>query len=154
LSEEEEKAAFEGLIDLILERRAQEQAMHVYHYAPYEPSAMKRLMGKYATRADELDNLLRAKVFVDLYSAVRRGIRAGVDSYSIKRLEPLYGLARQVDLRVASRQLSAVECALAKHDSAALTTELRETVASYNRDDCISALELRDWLERLRGEAE
>jgi predicted RecB family nuclease len=49
--------------------------------------------------------ILRGKVFVDLYSVVRRGLQAGVESYSIKKLEPLYGLVREVDLqRVASAQ--------------------------------------------------
>ena len=90
--------------------------MHVYHYAPYEPTAMKRLMGRYATRADELDELLRAEVFVDLYAIVRKALRAGVDSYSIKKLEPFYGLVREVDLRQASRHLRAVEYAIAKKD--------------------------------------
>ena len=154
LSPTEEKRAFERLIDLIVERRGRDPAMHVYHYAPYEPTAMKRLMGRYGTRADELDQLLRAKVFVDLYSVVRKGLRAGVDSYSIKKLEPFYGLAREVDLRQASRHLRAVEYAIARRDSASLTATIREAVRSYNRDDCASALGLRDWLERLRLEAE
>ena len=154
LSPTEEKRAFERLIDLIVERRRRDPAMHVYHYAPYEPTAMKRLMGRYGTRADELDQLLRAKVFVDLYSVVRKGLRAGVDSYSIKKLEPFYGLAREVDLRQASRHLRAVEYAIARRDAASLTAEIREAVRSYNRDDCFSALGLRDWLERLRLEAE
>ena len=154
LSPSEEKKAFERLIDLIIERRAQDPAMHVYHYAPYEPTAMKRLMGRYATRADELDELLRGRVFVDLYSVVRKGLRAGIDSYSIKKLEPFYGLAREVELRQASRNLRAVEYAIAKNASATLSTEVLEAVKSYNRDDCISALELRGWLEKLRLEAE
>jgi len=29
--------------------------VHIYHYAPYEPAALKRLMGRYATRENELD---------------------------------------------------------------------------------------------------
>jgi predicted RecB family nuclease len=154
LSAADEKTAFEGLIDLIVERRVRDPTMHVYHYAPYEPTAMKRLMGKYATRADELDGLLRAEVFIDLYSVVRRGLRAGIESYSIKRLEPLYGLAREINLQVASRRLRAVECAIAKKDADALTPELLDTVRSYNRDDCLSALELRAWLEAVRSQAE
>jgi uncharacterized protein len=154
LSPAEEKRAFERLIDLIIEHRAEDPAMHVYHYAPYEPTAMKRLMGRYATRADELDQLLRDRVFVDLYSVVRKGLRAGIDSYSIKKLEPFYGLAREVELRQASRNLRAVEYAIAKNASATLSTEILEAVKSYNRDDCISALELRGWLEKLRLEAE
>ena len=33
--------------------------LHIYHYAPYEPTALKRLMGRYGTREDEVDDLLR-----------------------------------------------------------------------------------------------
>ncbi len=154
LSAGQEKAAFERLIDLILESRTRDPQMHVYHYAPYEPTAMKRLMGRYGTRADELDRLLREEVFVDLYGVVRRGLQAGVESYSIKKLEPLYGLARQVDLQRASRQLRVLESAIARQDPDALTVELKEAVRSYNRDDCVSALELRQWLESLRVQAE
>ena len=40
--------------------------MHVYHYAAYEITALKRLMGRYGTREDEIDDLLRRDVFVDL----------------------------------------------------------------------------------------
>jgi uncharacterized protein len=154
MSPVEEKRAFEQLIDLIVERRRRDPGMHVFHYAPYEPTSMKRLMGRYGTRADELDELLRAGVFVDLYGVVRKALRAGVESYSIKKLEPFYGLAREVDLRKVSRHLRAVEYAIAKKESECLTAQIREAVRSYNRDDCLSALELRDWLERLRLEAE
>ena len=83
------RCAFEQLIDMIIDRRLRDPGMHVYHYAPYEVTAMKRLMGRYGTRADELDQLLRAEVFVDLYGVVRKGLRAGIDSYSIKKLEHL-----------------------------------------------------------------
>ena len=46
-------------------------------------------MGRYATRENELDQMLRAGIFVDLYAVVRHSIRASVESYSIKQLEPL-----------------------------------------------------------------
>ena len=52
-------------------------------------------MGRYATRENEIDHMLRARLFVDLYGVVRHGIRASVESYSIKRLEPLYGFERE-----------------------------------------------------------
>lgn len=150
----EEKAAFEQLIDTIMERRRSDPTMHVYHYAPYEPTAMKRLMGRYATRAEELDELLRCGVFVDLFSVVRKALRAGIDSYSIKQLEHFYGLVRDVDLRKVSRLLRAVEYAIAKKDAGSLSKEVRDAVESYNRDDCVSAMDLRTWLERLRTEEE
>ena len=154
LSPAEEKTAFESLIDAIVDRRRRDGGMHVYHYAHYETTALKRLMGKYGTRAEELDELLRGGVFVDLLRVVRKGLRAGVESYSIKSLEGLYGFTRAQDLRKASRHLHAVEYAIASRSTSSLTPEIRDSVRAYNRDDCVSALELRRWLERLRVEAE
>jgi predicted RecB family nuclease len=153
-SPDEEKIAFEKLIDVMIERRLGDPGMHVYHYAPYEVTAMKRLMGRYGTRADELDQLLRAEVFVDLYGVVRKGLRAGVNSYSIKQLEVFYGLAREINLQQVSRHLRAVEYAIARGDAASVTPDIREAVLSYNRDDCFSALKLREWLETLRAQEE
>lgn len=89
LSRSEEKQAFETFIAKVMERWRRNPEMHIYHYAPYEPTAIKRLVGRHGTCVDEVDQLLRAGVFVDLYRAVRQGIRASVESYSIKRLEPL-----------------------------------------------------------------
>ena len=86
--------------------------MHVYHYSPYEPSAFKRLMGRYATREDALDRLLRGGRFVDLYGVVRQGLRAGIERYSIKNLELLYGFERAVPLPEANRGASVMEQAL------------------------------------------
>ena len=90
-SRAEERAAFERFIDFVIDRLTLHPDLHIYHFAPYEPAALKRLMGRYATREDELDQLLRSKRFVDLFAVVRQGLRASVESYSIKRLEPLYG---------------------------------------------------------------
>jgi hypothetical protein len=35
-------------------------------YAPYEPTAINRLAGRHGTSVDEVDELLRAGIFVDL----------------------------------------------------------------------------------------
>jgi predicted RecB family nuclease len=90
LSRPEEKGGFERFIDFVTTRLGTYPDLHIYHFAPYEPAALKRLMGRYATREDELDRMLRAGLFIDLYAVVRHGIRASVESYSIKKLEPLY----------------------------------------------------------------
>ena len=37
-------------------------------------------MSRYATREEEVDRLLRARVFVDLHRVVRQGLRASVES--------------------------------------------------------------------------
>jgi len=85
----EEKIMFERFIDLLTQRLVRYPDMHVYHYAPYEIGALRRLMGRHGTREEELDNLLRRQVFVDLYQVVRQSMRISEESYSIKKLEPL-----------------------------------------------------------------
>ncbi len=86
----EERAAFEGFMDWLVERRTRYPDLHVYHYAAYEQTAVKKLMGKYATREDLVDDLLRADVFVDLYKVVKQGFVIGTPSYSLKEVEHLY----------------------------------------------------------------
>src|SRR5436190_1931796 len=49
-----EKLALESLVDFVRARLEQDPNLHVYHYASYEPSALKRLMGEYGTREDEI----------------------------------------------------------------------------------------------------
>jgi uncharacterized protein len=147
-----EKHAFETLIDFFIERLEQNPELHIYHYAPYEPTAIGRLMGRYATREEEVDRLMRGKVFVDLFRAVRQGLRASVESYSIKKLEPLYGLQREVDLRDAGSSIVAFESWLELGGERANDREILDRIAGYNRDDCVSNLMLRDWLEGRRPE--
>jgi uncharacterized protein len=145
-----EKDIFETILDRINALWEANPGMHVYHYAPYEPTAFKRLMGRHATRARELDRMLRAELFVDLYSLVREGLRASVESYSIKKLEEFYGFTRRADLRDAGAARRAVEFTLQTGDRTVLTPEVKDLVALYNEEDCVSALRLRDWLETLR----
>jgi len=147
-SRADEKRAFEGLIDLVMDRLARDPELHVYHYAHYEPTALKRLMGLHATREDEVDQLLRAGVLVDLYQVVRQGLRTGQESYSIKALEPFYMEARQGEIADAGSSIVAYERWLELSDPAIL-----DAIAEYNRDDCVSTWRLRDWLEGLRAQA-
>jgi predicted RecB family nuclease len=151
-SRTEEKAAFERFVDFVIARLEKYPDLHVYHFAPYEPAALKRLMGRYATRENELDRMLRAGLFVDLYAVVRHGIRASVESYSIKKLEPLYEFVRAVPLTNANSTLVRIQACLELDDLEDIKDEDRTIVQGYNRDDCISTWQLRDWLEVLRAE--
>jgi hypothetical protein len=101
---------------------------------------------------NEIDRMLRAGLFVDLYAVVRHAIRAGVESYSIKRLEPLYAFERSVGLPDASAVLAKVQASLELGDFKAIGEDERAAVAGYNRDDCLSAWRLRDWLEQIRSD--
>ncbi|HEY3382636.1 MAG TPA: TM0106 family RecB-like putative nuclease [Vicinamibacterales bacterium] len=149
---EKEKLAFEAVMDQITAAKAAHPGMHVYHYAPYEPSAFKRLMGRHVTREREVDALLRSETFVDLYSVVRRGLRAGVERYSIKSLEQFYEFTRDVDLRQARVNLQAMELAVELGKVDDVRPDVLAAVEGYNRDDCVSTLRLRDWLESLRAD--
>ncbi|MBW3577090.1 MAG: TM0106 family RecB-like putative nuclease [Actinobacteria bacterium] len=144
----EEKAAFEAVIDLIVARLERWPDLHVYHYAPYEETAFKRLMGRHGTREDEVDRLLRGGVLVDLYRVVRQGVRVSAESYSIKQLEPLYMQARDADVKDAASSIVAYERWLEEGDPALL-----QGIEDYNREDCISTWKLGGWLEERRTQA-
>ncbi|MGH7443659.1 MAG: TM0106 family RecB-like putative nuclease, partial [Longimicrobiales bacterium] len=151
LDRDAERRNFERFIDFVMARLERWPDLHIYHYAPYEPSALKRLMGRYATREDEVDRLLRGRVLVDLYRVVKQGLRASVESYSIKKLEPFYGYTRDVDLRTASGALASFEAWLEL--GGARSDTLLDDIQGYNRDDCVSTLQLNAWLEKLRADA-
>jgi predicted RecB family nuclease len=146
-----EQSAFEAFIDSVMERWQRFPELHIYHFAPYEPAALKRLMGRYATRESELGRLLRAERFVDLHRVARQSVRASVESYSLKDLEAFWGFEREVPLREASLHLRALERALELGGPQAVPDQIRSAVEAYNRDDCISTMRLRDWLEELRA---
>ncbi|WP_173050065.1 TM0106 family RecB-like putative nuclease [Nitrospira sp. KM1] len=146
----EEQAAFEALIDAIQHARTVDPHLHIYHFAPYEPTALKRLAGRYAIKQDALDDLLRGECFVDLYAAVRQAVRAGVESYSIKELEQYFGYQRVIALRDAATHRIAIEIALEIGDPDTISEETRQIVEEYNRDDVVSTWRLREWLEGLR----
>jgi predicted RecB family nuclease len=152
LTREQERAAFEEFVDFVMARWVHFPDLHIYHYAPYEPSALKRLMGRFATHEEELDRMLRALLFVDLYHVVRQGIRASVERYSIKELETLFGFVRATPLEDASSALATLQALLETGDPAAVTEEVKAVVIGYNRDDCLSARALRNWLEGIRAE--
>ena len=150
---EQERAAFEQFIDLAIATRRRNPGAHIYHFAPYEPAALKRLMGRYATREVALDELLRGHAFVDLHLVVKRAVIASVERYSIKDLEPFFGYGRAQDLREATASRRIVENAIADGGLDARLASHRRIVEDYNREDCESALRLRNWLEQLRTDA-
>ena len=77
---------------------------------------------------------------------------ASVESYSIKKLEPLYGYTREVDLRDAGSSIVAFETWLEVGGESGGDDETLERIERYNRDDVVSTWLLRDWLEEPRAE--
>jgi uncharacterized protein len=143
----DEKLGFERLMDAIAERRRRFPGMHVYHYAPYERTALQRLMGEYGTRESELDDLLRSEVLVDLYRVTKQALRASVPSYSIKDVEELYGFERTSDVSGGSESVVRFEEWLEIGEDSLL-----DGIREYNREDCLSLYELHRWLLGQRPE--
>jgi len=143
-----ERRAFETFVDLVHARLREHPGMHVYHYAQYEVTALKRLMGRYGTREDELDDLLRRDVFVDLFRVVRNGLRVSRPGYGLKELERFLDFRREAEVTDGGTSIVMFERWMQTRDDALL-----EQIAEYNREDCVATLLLRDWLLARRAEA-
>ena len=144
-----EGTAFRDFIDFVVERRRRYPDLHVYHYAPYEATAMKRMMGLHATREDEVDRLLREHVLVDLYRVVEQSLRISQSSYSIKKVEAFYMEAREESVTDGEDSILMFEQWLEGGDQG-----LRDAIEAYNHADCDSTLMLLDWLLERRAECE
>lgn len=144
-SHEEEKAAFEAFMECVAAHLAQYPGAHIYHYAPYETTALKRLASRYATKEALLDQILREHRFVDLYKVVRQGLQASTEGYSLKDLEKIYWGGRSGDVTNAGDSIVEYERWRETQDQSILDAILR-----YNKDDVRSTARMRDWLESLR----
>ncbi|MFF2371543.1 TM0106 family RecB-like putative nuclease [Agromyces sp. NPDC058110] len=156
----DEKIALERFLDLVAARRAAHPNLHIYHYANYEKAHLLSIAARHGVREAEVDQLLSDGVFVDLYPIVKRAVRVGTRSYSIKKLEPLYmgDELREAEVKsggdsileyVRARALAATgdeidpDTGLSGEAAAQLVLD---DLADYNRYDCVSTLRLRDWL--------
>ncbi|HET6300072.1 TM0106 family RecB-like putative nuclease [Microbacterium sp.] len=146
----EERRALETFLDIVALRRQQFPGMHIYHYAPYEPTHLLAMAARHGVREADVDRLLRDGVFVDLYPIVRRALRVGSRSYSIKKLEPLYmgEEVRTSDVQKGDDSIVRyVEArALREDGDSAAASAIFDDLADYNRYDCVSTRRLRDWL--------
>jgi predicted RecB family nuclease len=136
-----EREIFERFVDWAIERRRRYPGAHVYHYAAYERSALRRLMGEHGTREAEVDDFLRHDVLVDLYRVVKQSLRASVESYSIKAIEELYGFERTAEVKGGDDSTVRFEEWLESGNDSLL----RE-IEAYNEEDCRSTVALHEWL--------
>ena len=145
---QEEKMAFAEFIDFVTTHLSEHPHAHIYHYAHYEPTALKRLMSLHGIREAEVDQLLRAHKFVDLYTVVREAIRISEPRYSIKNLETFYMEKREGDVTSAGASIVYYEKWRQTHDD-----DLLRKIRDYNGDDCKSTYLLREWLDKINTQS-
>jgi len=56
----DERKALTDFLAMVAKRRKRRPNMHIYHYAPYEKTALLRLAGRYGVGEDDVDELLCA----------------------------------------------------------------------------------------------
>lgn len=148
-SRAQERTAFTDFVNYVEARRAQYPGMKVYHYAPYEKSALRNLSLRHVVNEDVIDQWLRDGLLVDLYDTVRHSLMISERSYSIKKLEPLYmgEHLRGGDVKDAGASVVAYAkyCDQLEIDTAE-AGRILESISDYNEYDCLSTLRLRDWL--------
>ncbi len=147
----EEHQKLRELFDFFRQQIEEFPNARIYHYAPYEMTALRRLTVKYSFGEEMLDGWQREKRFVDLYAVVRGGIFASEENYSLKSLEAFYMESRTGSVTTASGSIIAYNNWRLKQDAGDPTAakDLAE-LEHYNQVDCESTEKLRDWLLSLR----
>jgi predicted RecB family nuclease len=137
----EEGEALRRLMAFFENRLREFPNAHVYHYAAYEISALRRLTSTHGIGEALLDQMLKEGRFVDLYGVVSGGIIASEPAYSLKNLEVFYMAERTGAVKTAGGSVVAYETWRETKDS-----KILEEIRDYNKIDCMSTQQLRDWL--------
>ena len=109
-------------------------------------TALLRLAGDYGVGEEEVDDLLRENVLVDLYPLVRNSLRVGTSNYGLKSLEPLYmgEELRTGDVTTPPDSIIMYDkyCELLSQGDAAEAAKVLDGIEDYNRYDCRSTREI------------
>jgi len=164
-SREAEKLAFEKFMDWAMDRLRANPAAHIYHYAAYERTALRKLSTRHSTRESEVGWLESNDKLVDLLDFVTKSIVVGEESYSIKKLERHYGFERRSSVTNAADSMEGYEewlvldwaskdpQATAEDRAAASEAAAKQlqALSDYNEDDVKSTLALYEWLAAMPG---
>jgi predicted RecB family nuclease len=146
----DERKVLTDFLAMVKKRRRRRPNMHIYHYAPYEKTALLKLAGRYGVGEDEVDELLRSGTLVDLYPLVCKSIRVGAESFSLKALEQLYmgSQLRAGDVTTAAESITSYAryCELRAAGEFDDAASVLKEIEDYNHYDCLSTRELRNWL--------
>ncbi len=161
----EEKIAFEQFMLWAVDRMKRDPKAHIYHYASYEVSALKRLANRHGVFEKEVDWLISTGRLVDMFNIVRNSLVVGEESYSIKKLERHYNFVRSSDVLKASASIDEYDRwrdlvdlvnnpAISDEDKVEAAAEAELVYGElrlYNLEDVWSTRELYRWLEGMDG---
>jgi len=116
----------------------------IYHYAPYELTALNNLTSKYGEKSDDFVIYKNLQKFVDLYAITKQSILAS-DGYSIKDLEKYYNLKRTSEVKDGEESENFYIDWLETNNQKYL-----DQIEKYNEEDVLSTFELHKWLLDLR----
>lgn len=142
-----EKQAFEDWVDFVIQHLDRHPDAHIYHYAAYEKTALRKLMRLHGTREKAIDHLLRENKLIDLYQVVRESIRISERSYSIKYVEKFYRSGRSAEVKSAGSSIVAYQ---KWRESDPKDLKILDDIEKYNEEDVISTYELLQWLHQQR----
>jgi predicted RecB family nuclease len=161
-----EREAFKEFMSWLHQRMMDNPNAHVYHYASYERTALKKLANRFALMEEELLQLESQLRFVDLYPIVTKSIRVSEPRYSIKNLERHYGFERESKVETASdsidgyadwrdleEQLSSGNPIENRGEKEERAKEIYNALRKYNMEDVQSTMYLYEWLLLFNGAA-
>lgn len=152
----EEKAAFFAFMKFLVNRFKQYPKAHIYHYAHYEVSALRRLAARYGAYQEEIETLVANGKFIDLYKIVRKSLLIGAESYGLKYIEALFtqstrnilGTATAIDSIAAFGNYQELRESTDPNDKDILNllAEKKKDLLFYNETDCKNLELLANWL--------
>lgn len=146
----EERESFDKFMHDLLNRIQRFPDARIYHYAPYEQIALKRLAERHQMYQTAVEELIAGEYFVDLYKVVKNSLVVSQESYSIKSLENYYSFKRVSEVKEAKGSMDYYDQYLtARSEDPASAEKLKRQVIAYNQDDCASTLALSRWLRSL-----
>jgi predicted RecB family nuclease len=161
-----EKQAFVDFMTWVHKRMMDNPGAHIYHYASYERTALKRLSARHAVMEDLLLQLESQHRFVDLYPIVTKSVRVGEPKYSIKNLERHYKFVRKADVTNANASIDEYAIWRDLEDQLSGSGEVQDraekeqraaavykALRDYNTEDVQSTMHLYDWLLKFPGAA-
>ena len=140
-SKEQEKQSVIKFFDFTKKHFQKYPDSKIYHYASYEITALEKLTSFHKVHGADYDHYLHLGKFVDLFRVTKQAILVSENSYSIKNLEKFYNFSRTGDVQKGDvSEHFYVEWMETKDQ------KLLDEIESYNKQDCHSTYELREWL--------